>query len=41
MCHNPNCIPLDKAIWRASKYKEFLGERRKLLAERADAFLFE
>ena len=33
------CIPQDKALWTVDRYKDFLAERRKLLAQRANAFL--
>ncbi len=27
------CVPLDRGLWRMSRYRDFLRERRKLLAE--------
>ncbi len=33
------CIPLDKRLWRASRYGDFLRERRRLLAQEANTFL--
>src|SRR5579875_35154 len=33
------CIPLNHDLWRVSRYKEFLAQRRKLLAEQANKYL--
>jgi hypothetical protein len=33
------CIPDDQSLWRVGRYSDFLAQRRKLLAERANAFL--
>lgn len=33
------CIPLDHELWRVTRYKDFLVQRRKLLAEQLNAFL--
>ena len=33
------CIPQNESLWRVDQYEKFLQERRKLLAQRANAFL--
>jgi hypothetical protein len=33
------CIPLDRKLWRVTRYRDFLGQRRKLLAQQANEFL--
>lgn len=33
------CIPPDRKLWRVDRYREFLRERRRLLAESANRFL--
>ena len=33
------CIPLNRELWRVGRYKDFLVNRRKLLAEEANKFL--
>jgi hypothetical protein len=33
------CIPRDEGLWRVGRYDEFVAERRRLLAERANEFL--
>jgi hypothetical protein len=33
------CIPLDRDLWRMPRYREFLRERRRLLADAANRFL--
>jgi hypothetical protein len=33
------CIPENRELWQSKKYRQFLAERRKLLAERANIFL--
>ena len=33
------CVPLGKELWRVNRYKDFLVQRRKLLAEQANIFL--
>lgn len=33
------CIPADKNLWSIDRYEDFLAKRRKLLAERINAFL--
>lgn len=33
------CIPTDPELWKGSKYREFLKERRRLLAESMNKFL--
>jgi len=33
------CIPLDRNLWRVDRYREFLEERRKLLAQQANIFI--
>jgi hypothetical protein len=33
------CIPDDPALWHIDRYEEFLGERRKILAEKLNAYL--
>lgn len=32
-------VPMDRALWKVERYKDFLVERRKLLAEAANEFL--
>lgn len=34
-------IPMDEALWKMENYREFLSERRKLLAQAANQFLDE
>jgi hypothetical protein len=34
-------IPMDRALWRVSNYRDFLAARRELLAEATNAFLHE
>ncbi len=33
------CIPMDRRLWKADRYRQFLEERRKLLAKTANSFL--
>jgi len=33
------CIPMDRELWRASRYRDFLRQRRKLLAKTTNEFL--
>jgi hypothetical protein len=33
------CIPLDRALWRAGRYRDFLKQRRALLVDAANNFL--
>jgi len=33
------CIPMDRELWRASRYRDFLRQRRKLLATNTNDFL--
>jgi hypothetical protein len=33
------CIPPDRGLWRVDRYREFIRERRRLLAEEANRFL--
>lgn len=33
------CIPLDRELWRVGRYADFLVQRRKLLADKANSFL--
>jgi hypothetical protein len=32
-------VPVDRSLWRVGRYKDFLMQRRRLLAEQANAFL--
>jgi hypothetical protein len=36
---NKQCVPLRKGLWRVAQLKEFLTQRRKLLAEQTYSFL--
>jgi hypothetical protein len=33
-------VPMDQQLWRIGNYEEFLAERRRLLAEAANTFLY-
>jgi hypothetical protein len=33
------CIPMDRELWRASRYRDFLRQRRRLLAKTTNEFL--
>ncbi|RJO73138.1 MAG: DUF262 domain-containing protein [Myxococcales bacterium] len=33
------CVPLNRSLWKVDRYKDFLEERRRLLAQQANKFL--
>lgn len=35
------CVPTDSELWTASRYEEFLDQRRKLIAEKMMNFIFD
>lgn len=35
------CVPLDPALWSTERYRDFLAERRHMLADRMNAFISE
>jgi len=36
---NSQCVPIKKELWTVDRYKDFLNERRKLLANQANNFM--